>query len=105
MDILRRLFGSKAQVGDSFSLPGGVDARIGLIVSPDSRRLAYAVRVGGGMRVEVNGQPCRRFDGVSGVTLSKDALAYVPVVGIGSSWSSMTRSTTLGMTLERAVLR
>jgi len=59
-----------------FALPNGVSPEIGLVVSPDSRHVAYAVRDAQGMHVELDGRPFRRYDRVFGLELANAALAY-----------------------------
>ena len=59
-----------------FTLPNGVSAEIGLVVSPDSRHVAYAVRDTHGMHVELDGRPLRRYDHVFGLELAATTLAY-----------------------------
>lgn len=81
MGILSRLFGAQTTESGTFAIPITTDARIGLVASPDSKRLAYAVHTRGRMRVEVNGRACPRFDAVSGVTLGNSSLAYAAARG------------------------
>lgn len=77
MSFFKNLFGRSSE-HDSFDLPQGTDANIGLIASSDSTRLAYAVRDWRGSYLEVNGRRLKNYAAVSGITFSPDSrhIAY-----------------------------
>lgn len=85
MSFFKRLFGTPAE-SRSFNLPSGTDAHIGLIASPDSTRLAYAVRDWRGVHVEVNGKRLRSYEAVSGITFSPDSCHVAYAAMRGGKW-------------------
>lgn len=60
---------------DTFTLPTNIDARIGLVASPDSTRLAYAV-TNNKAYMEVNGKRYAKYDAISGITFSPDGRGF-----------------------------
>ena len=58
-------------------IPGKIDSRIRLLVSPDCRRVAYAVHKSSGMHVEVNGRASNYVDAVFSIDLTDQAMAFV----------------------------
>lgn len=60
----------------AFDLPDRVSSDIGLIVSPDSRRVAYGVQDRHGMHIELDGRQSRGYEQVFGLQLTDEGLAY-----------------------------
>jgi hypothetical protein len=92
---LRRIFGGGTG-GDSFVISDRIDPQVGVIVSPDSLRVAYVESRNSDSVVFVNGKKVANFSTVGGLTFSRDSRRLAFVAKAPDGWYAVMDERTFG---------